>query len=544
MGENLIRKILLSLVVVAAIVVSYAEIFLWSMFYLEGQTVTFAQSLQVVVESLTTSGYGGFSPWEHDFLNYFVIWMNFTGVALVFIAFPVFILPYLKDVVSKSAPRKVTKNGHVIICEYSPLVDALLRELNSREQDYVIIEEDEQKALELIASGLNVMAGDPEQGDVLNRACLKKSLALVVHSAADRSISILFSAKNTLNKEKTKKIAILRDETMEEYFQLAGADITISPRQLIGKSLALQIPAISIKNSVEIDSNIELVEMDIEEGSELCNLTVTEANLLNQFRINVIGSWVNGEFITPVPPELTLTSKTRLLVAGDREELEQLTRKAESKIRHFRRSNVLVLGYGISGKAAADLLDSKSIEVTIIDIAEKEGVDVVGDIRMSDTLERGGINDASAVIITIQDDTTALFATLLARKMNDSARIIVRANETDDVKKLYQAGADYVQSLATVSGRMLASCIFDDETSLAAEKQIDLVQLPAGNLAGASLAQNDVRSETGCTILAVIREGEKITDIPPESFTFNKDDEIIIAGTDENIHKFEKQFLK
>jgi Trk K+ transport system NAD-binding subunit len=544
MGDKLIRKILVSLAVVTAIVVTYAEIFLWSMFIMEGKTVTFAQSLQVVVESLTTSGYGGFSPWESDFLNYFVIFMNFTGVALVFIAFPVFILPYLKEVVSKSPPRKVDKANHVVICEYSPHVDALLRELDSRKQDYVIIEEDEQVALELLSEGLNVMAGDPEQAEVLQAACLKDALALVVHSAADKSISILFSARNILEKGKARKIAILRDETMEEYFNLAGADITISPRQLIGKSLAVQVPAISIRDSVEIDSNIELVEMDIEEGSELCNRTVSEANLLDQFRINVIGSWVNGEFITPVAPDLTLTSKTRLLVAGDREELNELTRKAESNVRHFRRSKVLVLGYGISGKAAVDLLKSKSVDVTVIDITEKEGVHIVGDIRQSETLEKAGIADASAIIITIQDDTTALFATLLARKLNGSARIIVRANETDDVKKLYQAGADYVQSLTTVSGRMLASCIFDDETSLAAEKQIDLVQLPAGRLAGATLAQNDVRSETGCTILAVIRNGEKITDIPPNSFTFQKGDEIIVAGTDENIHHFEKQFLK
>lgn len=213
-------------------------------------------------------------------------------------------------------------------------------------------------------------------------------------------------------------------------------------------------------------------------------------------------------------------------------------------MRPFRRNKVLVLGYGISGKAAVDLLNSKSVEVTVIDIEEKKGVDVVGDIRLSDTLERGGISDVSAVIVTIQDDTTALFTTLLTRKMNGSARIIVRANEADDVKKLYQAGANYVQSLATVSGRMLTSCIFDDETSLAAEKQIDLVQLPAGRLAGATLAQNDVRSETGCTILPAIRDGKKITDIPPDSFTFQEGDEIIIVGADENIRQFEKQFLK
>jgi len=90
---------------------------------------------------------------------------------------------------------------------------------------------------------------------------------------------------------------------------------------------------------------------------------------------------------------------------------------------------------------------------------------------------------------------------------------------------------------------MLASCIFEDETSLAAEKQIDLVQLPAGNLAGQTLSQSDVRFETGCTILAVIRGKKRITSLDPDTFEFRENDEVIVAGTDESIHQFEKEYL-
>lgn len=203
----------------------------------------------------------------------------------------------------------------------------------------------------------------------------------------------------------------------------------------------------------------------------------------------------------------------------------------------------MIFGYGQSGQAAAEFLKSKSVEVNIIDIEEKEGVDYVGDVRNSDTLEKMGIDRVSAIIITIQDDTTAIFSTLMARNMNPDAQIIVRANKDHDIDKLYQAGADYVQSLSKVSGRMLASCIFDDETSLAAEKQINLVQLPAGLLAGKTLSENDVRSATGCTILAVIRNGEKITALDPNEFVFQNKDEVIVAGTDDSIHKFEKKYL-
>ena len=541
MQKDLKKRITFAALIVAAIIVVYAVIFLWSMLFFENRDVTFAQSLQVVVESLTTSGYGGFSPWESDFLNYFVLIMNLTGVVLIFVAFPVFFLPFLKGAIEKSPPTKVTKTNHVIICSYSTHAEVLIKELISRNQDYVIIESGEETAKDLFRSGLEVMKGNPESEFTLEAAGLKQAKAVVLNSSTDKNISIIFSIRN-LNKS-IKTIAVLADEEMETYHKLAGANIIISPRQLIGKSLAIQVPAISINDSVEIDNTVKLIEIDIEEGSELCNKSIGEADLLDKYHINIIGAWKNGEFQSPVSSDLILKPKVRLLVAGDRDELAKLNKKAEATIRHFTHNKILIVGYGLSGKAAFSVLKTKSVEVKVIDINDKEGVNIVGDIRDAETLQKAGINDASAMIITIQDDTMALFATLLARSMNSKTHIIVRANNIENVKKLYDAGADYVQSLATVSGRMLASSIFEDETSLAAEKQINLVQLPAGNLSGTTLAKSNVRAETGCTILAVIREGEKISAIDPQEFKFRDQDEVIVVGTDASIRQFEEMFI-
>lgn len=541
MSKYWVNRILLTIVVVIAIIVVYAEIFMWSMIYIEGREVTFSQSMQVVVESLTTSGYGGFAPWSSNFMNYFVLFMNLTGVLLVFIAFPVFFLPMLRNAVEKNAPTSVTKTDHVIICGYSTHAEVLVKELNSREQDYIIVEPDEDRALELISSGYEVIVGDVESTDDLEAAGIARAKAVVTQSEIDVNISIIFSIRNKY--KAIKVIAITEDEKMEVYYELAGADMIISPRQLVGKSLAIKVPAVSINDSVEIDNTIELVEIDIEEGSELCNKTIEEANLLDEYHVNIIGAWINGEFISPVSVDLVLDSKTRILVAGDKDELEELTKIAEAKTRHFKRNKVLIFGYGQSGRAAVSILNETTIDVKVVDIEEKEGVDIVGDVRVAETLKEAGIEETSAIIITVQEDTTAIFSTLMVRSMNPGARIIVRANKIENVKKIYQAGADYVQSLATVSGRMLASCIFEDETSLAAEKQIDLVQLPAGKLTGQTLIQSDVRSETGCTILAVVRGEKRITSLDPQKFKFKEGDEVIVAGTDASIHQFEKQYL-
>ena len=541
LANGWIKRVILSTIVVLAIIFSYVEIFMWGMVYFEGKTVTFAQSLQVVIESLTTSGYGGFAPWQSEFMNYFILWMNITGVLLVFIAFPVFILPSLRSAIKQSLPQKVSKTGHVIICSYSTHAEELITELKSRQQDYVIIKTDKTKAKELFDADEPVLYGDPESEDVLHNAGIENAKAVVANASTDTNISIIFSVRN-IDKD-IKLIAVLADEKMVEYHKMAGADETITPRQLIGRSLAMHVPAIDIQDRVAIDKTFDLMEIDIDEGSELSNQTVEDAHLLEKYRINIIGVWKNGAFESRIKRDMLLDSKTQLLVAGDRNDLEKLAEKAEASIRIFQQNKILIVGYGLSGQAVADFLKKKNVEISIVDIQDFEGVDVTGDIRDPEVFQKANIEDASAVVITIQDDTTAVFATLMARNMNKEVYIIVRANRKDNVKKMYDAGADYVQSLATVSGRMLASSIFEDETALAAEKQINLLQLPAGRLAGTTLQKSNVRVETGTTILAVIRDHEKITSLDPANFTFHDNDEVIAAGTDESIHRFEEKFL-
>ena len=131
MQTGLKKRIAFAALFLTVIILVYAGIFLWSMAFFENRDLSFAQSLQVVVESLTTSGYGGFAPWESDFLNYFVLIMNLTGVVLVFVAFPVFFLPFLQNALEKSPPTKISKTNHVIICSYSANAEVLIKELVS-----------------------------------------------------------------------------------------------------------------------------------------------------------------------------------------------------------------------------------------------------------------------------------------------------------------------------------------------------------------------------------------------------------------------------
>ena len=172
-----------------------------------------------------------------------------------------------------------------------------------------------------------------------------------------------------------------------------------------------------------------------------------------------------------------------------------------------------------------------------MDIEDARDVDVAGDATDPDGLSRAGVEDARTVILALPDDTLTEFAILVIRDLNPDIELIARAEKMENVQKMYRAGADYVLSLAAVSGRMLASTILDAEEVISLDKQVEVVRTTAPGLVGRTLAEADVRARTGCTVVAVERDGEVLTDLGPE-FRIEGGDEVVIAGTDEGTNRF------
>ncbi|QCS41472.1 TrkA family potassium uptake protein [Natrinema versiforme] len=503
------------------------------------------RSLGIVFQSFTTTGYGEDAGWATPQMYILTIGLQVMGIGLILTAVDVFAVPWLRNALSTTAPTAVPDlEDHVIICEYTSRGEAFIEELESRGQEYVVVESDEGTATELHETDRRVVHGGPESTDVLENAGIERATAVVADSADDTNASIVLSAREA--NPDVRIVTLVEDQRLGEYHRIAGADEVLSPRQLLGESLAHRVPTAvttAVDEGVEIGNGLELVELSIAEGSDLCRRTAGDVRLRERFGVDGIGAWIDGEFESPIPPDRELDTGTRLLVAGDADRIDTLRSEAASTVQPFSARHVVIAGYGEAGDAAGEALAETDSRVTVLDSADKEGVDVIGDARDPTAVRETGIDDASAVIVTLDDDTTAIFATLVARDLNPSVDIVVRANDAESEQKLYRAGADYVQSLATVSGRMLASTVFEDEEVLAVDRQIDVVKLPAGRLAGRTVVDADVRSRTGCTVLAAVRDGETIVEFDPSSFVLESDDAVVLAGTDESVQSFESQFL-
>ncbi|MEF8907477.1 MAG: NAD-binding protein [Haloarculaceae archaeon] len=538
------RRTVYYLALVAAATVVLTLAYSAGMAVWEGEPQPLYRSLEVVVQSFTTTGYGEDAPWQTPQMNVLVILMQVTGIGLILTAVDVFAVPWLRERLSPTVPTTLPDRAdHVVVCAHTSRTDAFIAELAARDQEYVLVEADETRAQRLHEQEYDVIHGDPESTDALERAGIRAARAVVADAADDANASIVLAALDVA--PDVQVVTLVEDAALAHYHSVAGADAVLSPRQLLGESLAAELPTAvttSVDEGVAIGDDFELVELTVEAGSELCRHSFGDARLRERFGVTVLGAWVGSEFETPVDPDTDLEAGTRLLAAGDPDQLAELREATASTVRPLSPQQVVVAGHGDSGQAAREALSGTSSTVTVLDKVDKPGVDVVGDARDPDVLAAAGVEDASALLLMVADDTAATLSTLIAKELNPDVQVVVRANEEANVQKLSRAGADYVQSLATTSGRMLVSTVFEDEDVLSFSKRIRVVRRPAGGLVGTTVVDAEVRSRTGSTVVAVVREGETVTDFDPAAFEFREDDEVIVAGTDDSTAAFDRLF--
>jgi len=536
------RTLYYSLLLVGSML-AFAVLYQNGMRIYEGEPRTFLRSLQFVVETFTTTGFGSDSPWTSPEMNVLVIVMDLFGTILIFMAFPVLAFPLLEDILSTTVPTSIgddTEN-HVIICSYTARAEALIDELDSWDVDHVIVESDRERATELYENDHRVIHADPTSIAGLEGAALGSARALVADVSDQVDASIVLTAREVA--EDVPVISVVEEPDRQSYHRLAGADHVLSPRPLLGGSLASKVTTsvtADLGDAIEIGDDFDVAELPIHRGSRLVGTTLAESGIREQSGVNAIGAWFRGEFETPPSPDATLTGGTVLLVTGREEQLEELKQQTLSEVRRFSSGETVVIGYGEVGSTITAALDDAGLPYTVVDRMEMDGVDVVGDATELETLREAGIETARSVILAMPDDTTTEFATLVIRDVSPETEIIARVEETESVQKMYRAGADYVLSLATVSGRMIASTILEDEDVLSLDQQVEVVRTVAPKLIGQTIGDADVRSKTGCTVVGVERNGTVKTGIGPD-FSVEPADELIIAGTDDGIRRFTEQ---
>jgi voltage-gated potassium channel len=121
------------------------------------------------------------------------------------------------------------------------------------------------------------------------------------------------------------------------------------------------------------------------------------------------------------------------------------------KIANMKNHVILCGGGAVGGHAARELHEEGTEFVivekdpTIVRLLRRKGFFVIeGDCQNDDVLKKAGISKCKGVVISLSDSGDALFIILSVKQLNPEALIASRANSVTTMKKMKQAGADYI----------------------------------------------------------------------------------------------------
>jgi len=159
---------------------------------------------------------------------------------------------------------------------------------------------------------------------------------------------------------------------------------------------------------------------------------------------------------------------TSIMVSGFSEKMYDLREnRTYAEIKRYN-DFVILCGFGRVGQHIAKQLAKDKLKFVIIDALEANIVRakewgytaIHADASKNGVLQSAGINNgASSVLCTTDDDVINVYITLTARHLNLQVNIISRANNIDNVKKLYQAGANNVIRPFEIAGMVVAEYV-------------------------------------------------------------------------------------
>ena len=239
-----------------------------------------------------------------------------------------------------------------------------------------------------------------------------------------------------------------------------------------------------------------------------------------------------------------------------------------------RSGHVILVGYGLNGRNVARVLQETAIPFVVIELdvdlvhaARGAGVPVLyGDATRAELLTASGIRTASMLVLAISDLAATRQAVRTARQLNPKVYVLARTWAVDEVETLLALGADEVipeefETSIEIFSRVLArhhvprniidaqvriirdagygllrgtpaegTAALDRIAEILAGTLTETFLVKAGALAdGRTLRDLNLRKRTRAAAIAIVREGQAITNPEPD-LPIRAQDTLVLVG--------------
>jgi len=241
------------------------------------------------------------------------------------------------------------------------------------------------------------------------------------------------------------------------------------------------------------------------------------------------------------------------------------------------KDHLIIIGFGLNGRNIARAARAAGIPYVIIEI----NPDTVKSERAKGgetILKHANIKDARIVVSVVNDPIATRRIVELARRLNPKAYLVSRTRYVNEVKPLYELGADEVvpeefETSIEIFTRVLEKYLiptdniealiaevrsdgykmfrsFPTETSSTSDLKIQLPNIKISTLSvpensalvGKSLAKSQLRRKFGILVLAIRRNSQIISN-PDRNTQICAEDELIVLGAPDKISELERLII-
>lgn len=312
----------------------------------------------------------------------------------------------------------------IIVAGGGKVGKTLIRQLAAEGHNLTVIDVD-SRVVSAAVEQFDAMAvqGNCASKEVLLRAGIMEAELLIAVTGADELNLLCCMTAHGLN-DKVHTIARVRNPeytdqlmTMRDIFPLS---MTVNPERQAAREIErlLKYPGF-LRRDTFAKGRAEIVELRVEEGSKLCNVSLSEMSSVVKCKVLVCAVLRAGAAVAP-SGNFVLKAGDRIFVTAPTTDLTLLLKNLGIITRRVRR--VLICGGGKVSYYLASFLEKDGISVQLLEKDHKKcvelaallpGAEVIhGDCSNQNTLDGQGIADCDALVTLTGMDETNMIVSL------------------------------------------------------------------------------------------------------------------------------------
>ncbi len=304
------------------------------------------EAVYMVVITVFGVGYGEVRPIEDPRLVVFTIFVILAGCSAGIYVVGGFVQMVAEGEINRVlAERRKSRgiesmNNHVVVCGFGRMGKILAGELASAQQQFLVVDANEEPIREAEELGYHVLQGDASEETVLLLAGIERARVMATVLSNDASNVFITLTARELN-EQLHIIARGESPSTEKKLIRSGANEVVLPASIGAVKISHMITRPSaeellMNNRGQVRWNeelreigLEITEVPVKEGMALVNMTVRNVEDHGQGGFILVAiKRVDGTFTKNPNADEKLLAGDRLLILGHQEELPKLIKQA------------------------------------------------------------------------------------------------------------------------------------------------------------------------------------------------------------------------